>query len=307
MIQSVHIRNFRCLRDVEFTLSPLTALVGPNGSGKSTVLAALSPHRTHLDKSFRWKHEYSLEVGVEYCSANGVRNWKAPVKQTQVVFGPGVLFNYQFLRLDLNMMRKPITVSNAPVLAHDGANLANAVYTLTRKQQADVAEQLCSLVPTFSDVDLVPVGSGNHTLRFHDRWDPTVHYSPDEVSDGTMLILAFLLIQHQQDAPDLLAIEEPERGLHPYLLGELVAFLRKLSAGEIGAKPIQVVLATQSADLLDHLRPEEVRFLDRDTEDGSVRIEAVDTAAGGWENAFAEYRNSLGSAWLAGSLGGVPG
>jgi len=307
VIQSVHIRNFRCLRDVEFTLSPLTALVGPNSSGKSTVLEALGAPMAHVSQDVRWKHDRSLEVCVDYRTAVETMKWTLSPRQSKAVFSPGAPFKYQFLRLDLNMMREPITVSNAPVLAHDGANLANAVYSLTRKQQADVAEQLCSLVPTFSDVDLVPVGSGKHTLRFHDRWDPAVHYSPSEVSDGTMLVLAFLMIQHQQNAPDLLAIEEPERGLHPYLLGELVAFLRKLSAGEIGAKAIQVVLATQSADLLDHLKPEEVRFLDRDTEDGSVRVEAVNTGADGWERAFAEYRNSLGGAWLAGSLGGVPG
>ena len=90
-------------------------------------------------------------------------------------------------------------------------------------------------------------------------------------------------------------------------IGELVAFLRRLSRGELGGKPIQVVLATQSADLLDHLEPEEVRFLNRNPDDGSVRVDTVDTKAPGWDTAFAEYKRSLGSAWLAGSLGGVPG
>jgi predicted ATPase len=304
VIQSVHIRNFRCLRDVDFTLSPLTALVGPNGSGKSTVLAALNPG-LQFDWSMCWRHERSLEIGVAFRLPDKTLEWAmTPTGRRLVITTP---FGYQFLRLDLDKMREAIELTRMPKLDWKGAQLANAFGTLTRKQQAELAEQLCSLVPTFSDVDLVPVGSGNHTLRFHDRWDPSVHYSPSEVSDGTMLVLAFLLIQHQQDVPDLLAIEEPERGLHPYLLGELVAFLRKLAAGEIGARPIQIVLATQSADLLDHLRPDEVRFLDRDTEDGSVRVEAVDTGADGWERAFAEYRNSLGSAWLAGSLGGVPG
>ena len=38
-IDSIRVRNFRMLRDVELKdLTPLTVLVGPNGSGKSTVL-----------------------------------------------------------------------------------------------------------------------------------------------------------------------------------------------------------------------------------------------------------------------------
>ena len=38
-IQSLKVRNFRALRDIEITeLTPMTVLLGPNGSGKSTVL-----------------------------------------------------------------------------------------------------------------------------------------------------------------------------------------------------------------------------------------------------------------------------
>ena len=37
-IQSLKVKNFRALREVEFRdLTPLTVLLGPNGSGKSTV------------------------------------------------------------------------------------------------------------------------------------------------------------------------------------------------------------------------------------------------------------------------------
>ncbi len=42
MITSVHIENYRSLRDVTLELGPLTVLVGKNGSGKSNTLAALS-------------------------------------------------------------------------------------------------------------------------------------------------------------------------------------------------------------------------------------------------------------------------
>ena len=36
-IESLHVKNFRTLRDIELKLTPLTVLLGPNGSGKSTV------------------------------------------------------------------------------------------------------------------------------------------------------------------------------------------------------------------------------------------------------------------------------
>jgi predicted ATP-dependent endonuclease of OLD family len=41
IIKTIHIRNFRCLKDVVLNCDPLTILVGPNGSGKSALLKAL--------------------------------------------------------------------------------------------------------------------------------------------------------------------------------------------------------------------------------------------------------------------------
>ena len=41
-LKSIHIENFRSLRDVMLPLKPLTVLVGPNASGKSNVLRVLN-------------------------------------------------------------------------------------------------------------------------------------------------------------------------------------------------------------------------------------------------------------------------
>lgn len=41
-IAAVRVRGFRCLRDVQVGLDPLTILIGPNGTGKSALLRALA-------------------------------------------------------------------------------------------------------------------------------------------------------------------------------------------------------------------------------------------------------------------------
>lgn len=122
-----------------------------------------------------------------------------------------------------------------------------------------------------------------------------------------MLVLAFLVLQYQNPPVDLITIEEPERALHPYLLDEVIQLLRRMTTGEIGNKPIQVVLATHSAELLEYVRPEEVRFLTRSREDGSVQVNQASTESTNWQQVYKEYRESLGSIWLSGSMGGVPG
>ena len=280
------------------TMGPLTALVGPNAAGKSTVLRALNPAQTLLEGTF-WRHDTKLSItlrgeptsGGTFGRGQGTGSWH-PLR-------------YQLARLDVERLRQPNTLSPVSALDEIGSDLANAFGTLTRKQKESIAGKLKTLVPVFGDVDLIPHGGGQHIFRFQDRWDDKLWYSPSEVSDGSMLMLAYLVLQHQDPPPQLLCIEEPDRGLHPYLLGELIALFRKMSAGELG-RPVQIVLATHSADLLNHLRPEEVRFLTRDSADGAVTVEQVDVGAPDWKSTFQEYKESLGNVWLSGGVGGVP-
>jgi len=42
MIKRLMIKNFKCIRELNIELAPLTIFVGPNGSGKSTILEALA-------------------------------------------------------------------------------------------------------------------------------------------------------------------------------------------------------------------------------------------------------------------------
>jgi predicted ATPase len=304
VIQRVRIQNFRCVRDATIDLGPLTVLVGPNASGKSTIVEALAS-RTALEGREAWMHQANPEIEIEvfYGSASGTRQLSMKNGQTVTLS-----HHAQVLRLDLERLRTQNQVARQDRLSATGDNLANVFGTLTHKQQESLAHELSRLVPVFADVDLEPTDRGLHQLRFQDRWNRDVWYAPNEVSDGTMLMTAFLTLQYQQPRLDLLAIEEPDRGLHPYLVSQLIALLRKLTAGEIGSKqPTQVVLASHSAELLDYVQPEEVRFLNRNRETGAVEVYQVDQKSADWRATYNEYKESLGSVWLSGGLGGVPG
>src|SRR5260221_494053 len=126
------------------------------------------------------------------------------------------------------------------------------------------------------------------------RWKPSVTYSPYEVADGTILTFALLLLQYQPNAPDIIGIEELERGLHPYLLGQIVDVLRAMTTGELGRSPVQIVLATHSAELLEFLEPEEVRFFTRDSKTGLVRVDPAPVDTPEWRNAYEVYQKRPG-------------
>lgn len=305
----VEFTHFRCLKKTSLRLTPLTVVVGPNASGKSAVLQALDPSIQLTDRDV-WQLRSDLDIRIRRTGWNNteIESLKSAGRGAKFRVAPDTrVYNYQRLHLDLNQMRQPNQVTEQKRLLEHGGNLTNVFATLPRSVKTQLAEQLSGLVPVFSDIDNRPGSPGSHRLVFQDRWKPGSWYEPNEVSDGSMLVLALLLLQHQSPPVEVLAIEELERGLHPYLLGEIVDLLRRLAHGEIGTGPMHILLATHSPGLLDLVKPEEVRFLSRSTEDGSVEIKEAPTDSPGWEEAFHEYKQCLSTAWLSGGLGGVPG
>ncbi len=308
MIQKIEILNFRCLRHVKLRLGALTVLVGPNASGKTAVLEALRDHVEFPRDA--WQHREDSEISL-HVTAKLTPDVRAPYvfshSRVSSTWKHAKPWNYHLLHLDPSQLRLENRVEFSPRLDQHGANLSNLVASLTRTQQETLAKNMSKLLRVFQDVDVQPTKNGMHQIRFQDRWDANTWYSPEEVSDGTMLVTAYLALQHQKDHPTVLGIEEPERGLHPYLIGQLVKTLRLIADGQLGGEPFQVVLATHSAELLDYVQPDEVRFFDRSAEDGSVVISEVETSTSDWKRAFQRYKKSLSAAWLAGGLGGVPG
>ena len=76
-----------------------------------------------------------------------------------------------------------------------------------------------------------------------------------QASDGMMLVLAYLAILYSPQPPALLLIEEPENGVHPRRLQEVLRILRELVSEQ---DRTQVVLTTHSPYVVDQFKPEEV-------------------------------------------------
>ena len=64
-------------------------------------------------------------------------------------------------------------------------------------------------------------------------------------SDGTLRLLAYNTLLNQSELPPLIAIEEPERSLHPGALKDIAYILERI------AERTQVVITTHSSQLLD--------------------------------------------------------
>jgi predicted ATPase len=81
-----------------------------------------------------------------------------------------------------------------------------------------------------------------------------------------MLVLAYLAILYSPDPPRVLLIEEPENGVHPRRLVDVLRILKEL-VSEQGKT--QVLLTTHSPYVVDLFKPEEVTLCLKER-DGAV-------------------------------------
>ncbi len=88
-----------------------------------------------------------------------------------------------------------------------------------------------------------------------------------QASDGVLIVLAYLAVMHLPTPPALILIEEPENGIHPKRLQEIVRILRQLI--ETHGRT-QILMTSHSPYLLDEFQPGEVTLCRKD-EHGAVQ------------------------------------
>lgn len=93
-------------------------------------------------------------------------------------------------------------------------------------------------------------------LDYEDASDLPAHLA----SEGTLLVLGILCAIFSPSRPNLILLDDLDRGLHPKAQAELLTGLR---SALLAAPDLQIVATTHSPYLVDDLRPEELVFLTR--------------------------------------------
>ncbi len=172
-------------------------------------------------------------------------------------------------------------------LSPSGDNLAGVLDNLLsgpdRSAFAALEKDLHAAIPTIQGIALPPVSpasgmaqgrltalAGAKHIEFvlSRNGSAPVSIPGSLASSGALLLTAFLALSHSK-TPDLLLFEEPENGLHPSRLQLAVDVLRKMTTGELGGSPRQIVVTTHNPLLLNFAKPEEVRVFVRDPEKGT--------------------------------------
>ncbi len=177
-----------------------------------------------------------------------------------------------------------------------GDNLANVIQYLA-EQHGDRLEQifdvLRSRVPRIERVLAETMPDGRLLLQIKDA--PFSHpVLAKFASDGTLKMLAYLVLLYDPAPPPFIGIEEPENFLHPRLLPELAEECRAAS------ERTQLLVTTHSPFFLNALRPDEVRVLWRDEQGYTQTRRAADLLG---VSEFVEQGALLGQLWMEGQLG----
>ena len=181
-------------------------------------------------------------------------------------------------------------------LSETGDNLANVIQYLSErhpKRLKKIFKALRRRVPRIDRVTADTMADGRLLLQIKD----TPFKRPIMArfaSDGTLKLLAYLVLLHNLEDRPFIGIEEPENFLHPRLLNELAEECRK------ACEETQILVTTHSPFFLDGLRAEEVRVLWRD-ENGRTQVERAADLRGVPE--FMDNGALLGHLWTEGFFG----
>lgn len=198
------------------------------------------------------------------------------------------------------LIKKTCDIHDNRFLRNHGENLASYLYLLKLRHAAeyDLIRRTIQLVaPFFDDFVLEPVRLNPKTIQLEWRQkDTDIYFDVSSFSDGTLrfIALATLILQPLEYRPSVLLIDEPELGLHPYAVNLLAALIKQESPRT------QMIVATQSPQLLDCFAPEDVVVAER--ENGATQIRRLDSKS--LESWLEDY--SLGDLWQKNHFGGRP-
>jgi len=145
-------------------------------------------------------------------------------------------------------------------LYEKGSNLSAFLYNIKNENSIVynfIVKTIQSVAPYFLDFFLIPEKNGNIKLKWQSKYSSTI-YGANDLSDGTIRFIALSVLFMQPKLPKTIIIDEPELGLHPTAIAKLSGLIRSAAS-----KGCQVIIATQSTDLISHFDPEDIITVDQ--------------------------------------------
>lgn len=209
-----------------------------------------------------------------------------------------LISNWHISDFHIQKARPEQEAGHAEHLSKEGENLSLVTEFLYKRHRPvfdKIIDKLKKRVPGITSVDAKTTEEGRVLLRFQDGAfeDP---FLARHVSDGTIKMLAYLVLLYDPKPHPLLCVEEPENQLYPKLLWELAEEFR-----EYAQRGGQAFISTHSPDFLNACRIEEVFWLVKEKGYTTVRRASEDEQI----KAYMADGDQMGHLWKQGFFGGA--
>ena len=294
----IEIKGYKSFKDLALDLLPINILIGSNGSGKSNFLSFFEfLNRLYeqklteyvalnggIDKYFFQgsKITDTIEATIYFkCNSYSFElqegdNYYQSYSDIALFGNEANIKSYsglsrgEYIRKYLSEIKKyhfhdtgkssPFTkeshiVNDTYFLYEKGGNLAAFLYGIREKEPIvykRIIRVIQSIAPYFSDFYFNVSAAETVRLQWTDKFSSTI-YGPTDLSDGTIRFIALATLFLQPVPPKVIIIDEPELGLHPLAIQTLAGMIKSAAA-----KGTQVIIATQSADLITNFDAEDV-------------------------------------------------
>lgn len=243
------------------------------------------PHTEHLGTGHRETrlHERSGNPVIQSFIRENLESW----------------FVYHFQDTgDYSPLKRTADIDEIAYLLPDGGNLAACLYHLQEnapEHYRGILSAIQLILPGFKEFTYRKEEKSN-TVRL--RWktvtsgDYTLPITA--FSDGTLRFIALATLFLQPKPPKLIIIDEPELGLHPHAITILAELIH------IAGSKSQIILSTQSAQLVSEFSPEDIIIAEN--ENGATTLSRPNP--GILNDWLTDY--SLGDIWQSNLIGGNP-
>ena len=198
----------------------------------------------------------------------------------------------------INRARLEQEADYAEHLSREGENLSLVVeylYTEHPSVFSNILKKLKARIPGITQVESKQTEEGRILLRFQDGAFEAP-FLARHVSDGTIKMLAYLILLHDPEPHPLLCVEEPENQLYPTLLWELAEEFRSYTH-----RGGQVFVSTHSPDFLNAAELNEVFWLQKEGGYTKIRRASEDKQVA----AYMREGDQMGYLWKQGFFEGA--
>ncbi|MFO7905663.1 MAG: AAA family ATPase [Pirellulaceae bacterium] len=173
-------------------------------------------------------------------------------------------------------MRSPATTQYASRMEPDGRNLTavlHTAYTGNRKFKQLIDEGMrAGFGEEYEQLVFQPAAAQQIQLAIQWKSSSQPHAGED-LSDGTLRFLFLLAVLANPDPPGLIAIDEPEVGLHPSMTPIIAEYATS------AAEHTQVILTSHSPEFLDAFSDSEPHVTLCHWEEGETHLFTLDAAS----------------------------